>query len=126
MMSAISVDRLFTWADAQFEFRPEAEPMEGIRERLPLVPAVLAAVIARDELALLDLSGFDPDVTFAVDDERFDAVVSTLDEIGREVAEHARMGFPLGAMLDMLACSDARIYKTVIELIESGVVSIER
>ena len=119
-------DRLFTWADAQFEFRPEAEPMDGIRERLPLVPAVLAAVIARDELALLDLSGFDPDVTFAVDDERFDAVVSTLDEVGREVAEHARMGFPLGAMLDMLACSDAQIYKTVIELIESGVVSIER
>jgi hypothetical protein len=29
-------------------------------------------------------------------------------------------------MLDMLACSDARIYKTVTELIEAGVLKIER
>jgi hypothetical protein len=36
------------------------------------------------------------------------------------------MGFPLGAMLDMLACSDARIYKTVTELIEAGVLNIAR
>ncbi len=42
------------------------------------------------------------------------------------IAENARMGFPLGAMLDMLACSDAQIYKTVIELIEAGVLSIAR
>ena len=33
------------------------------------------------------------------------------------------MGFPLGAMLDMLASSDARIYKTVIE---AGVLRIAR
>ena len=100
--------------------------MDGIRERIPLAAAVLAAGIARDELALLDLSSFDPNATFTVDDELFDAVAATLDEVGREIAENARMGFPLGAMLDMLACSDAQIYKTVIELIEAGVLSIAR
>jgi hypothetical protein len=121
-----ALDRLFTWNDAQFEFRPEVEPMDGIRGCLPLAPAVLAAVVARDELAQIDLSGFDLDETFAIDDERLAAVASILDEIGREVTENARMGFPLGAMLDMLACSDARIYKTVGELIEAGVLRIER
>jgi hypothetical protein len=121
-----ALDRLFTWSDAQFEFRPEMEPMDGVRGRLPLAPAVLAAVVARDELAQLDLSGFDSNATFEVDRERLAAVASTLDEIGREIAENARMGFPLGAILDMLACSDARIYKTVSELIEAGVLNIAR
>jgi Tfp pilus assembly protein PilZ len=121
-----ALDRIFTWSDAQFEFRPEMEPMDGVRGRLPLAPAVLAAVVARDELAQLDLSGFDSNATFEVDRERLAAVASTLDEIGREIAENARMGFPLGAILDMLACSDARIYKTVSELIEAGVLNIAR
>jgi len=121
-----ALDRIFTWNDAQFEFRPEVEPMDGVRGRLPLAPAVLAAVVARDELAQLDLSGFDPNATFAIDGERLAAVASTLDEIGLEIAENARMGFPLGAILDMLACSDARIYKTVAELIEAGILNIER
>jgi hypothetical protein len=100
--------------------------MDGVRGLLPLTPAVLAAVVARDELAQLDLSGFDSNATFAIDSERLAAVAPTLDEIGREIAECARMGFPLGAMLDMLACSDARIYKTVSELTEAGVLRIKR
>ena len=119
-----ALDRLFTWGDAQFEFRPEVEPMDGVSGRLPLAPAVLSAVVARDELAHLDLSGFDSDSTFSVDADRLEAVASTLDDIGREIAENARMGFPLGAMLDMLACSDARIYKTITEMIEAGVLAI--
>ena len=121
-----ALDRLFTWDDAQFEYRPEVEPMEGIRGRLPLAPAVLAAVVARDELAQLDLGSFDPNVTFSINPERLEIVASALDEIGREIAEHARMGFPLGAMLDMLASSDARIYKAITELIEAGAMSITR
>ena len=121
-----ALDRIFTWTDAQFEFRPEMEPMDGVRGRLPLAPAVLSAVVARDELAQLDLSGFDPNATFTVGRERLAAVASTLDEIGLEIVENARMGFPLGAMLDMLSCSDARIYKTVSELVEAGVLNVER
>ncbi len=119
-----ALDRLFTWGDAQFEFRSEVEPMEGVSGRLPLAPAVLSAVVARDELAHLDLSAFDPNSTFSVDADRLEVTASTLDEIGREIAENARMGFPLGAMLDMLACSDARIYKTITEMIEAGILSI--
>lgn len=121
-----ALDRLFTWSDAQFEFRPEVEPMDGVGGRLPLTPAVISAVVARDELLHLDLGGFDLNATFAVNAERLAAVASTLDEIGLEIAENARMGFPLGAMLDMLGCSDARIYKTVTELIEAGALRIER
>jgi hypothetical protein len=70
------------------------------------------------------MSAFDPNSTFSVDADRLEVTASTLDEIGREIAENARMGFPLGAMLDMLACSDARIYKTITEMIEAGILSI--
>jgi len=87
---------------------------------------VLSAVVARDELENLDLNGFDANQTFIVDIDRLEAVSSTLDEAGREIAENARMGFPLGAILDMLSYSDARIYKTVTELIEAGVLRIEQ
>ncbi len=121
-----ALDRLFTWGDAQFEFRPEVEPMDGVSGRLPLAPAVLSAVVARDELAHLDLSGFETNAMFSVDADRLEAVRSTLDEIGLEIAENARMGFPLSAMLDMLSCSDARIYKTLTEMIEAGILSIVR
>jgi len=121
-----ALDRLFTWREAQFEFRPEVESMDGVAGRLPLAPAVLSAVVARDELEQLDLSHFDPNATFEVETDRLEAIASTLDGIGHEIVEHARMGFPLGAMLDMLATSDARIYKTVTELIEAGVLRVAR
>jgi hypothetical protein len=124
LSGAKALDRLFTWNDAQFEFRPEVEPMDGVRGSLPLTPAVLSAVVARDELAELDLGSFNPDTMFSIDAERLEVIASALDEVGRDVADHARMGFPLGAILDMVASSDARIYKTIVELIESGALSV--
>ena len=53
------------------------------------------------------------------------ALEPTLDDVGRELSENALMGFPLGAMLDMLSFSDARIYKALAELIESGILHRE-
>jgi Tfp pilus assembly protein PilZ len=121
LSGAKALDRLFTWSDAQFEFRPEVEPMDGMRGRLPLAPAVLAAVVARDELRQLDLADLDLDATFTLDEARLEAIASALDAVSAEIVENARMGFPLGALLDMLTCSDARILKSVADLIEAGV-----
>ena len=120
-----ALGRLFTWVDAQFEFRSQIEPMEGAACHLPLAPAILAAAVERDELARFDLSMLDPDSTFTVDTDRLDAVASTLDEIGVSLSEHAQIGFPLGAMLDMLTSSDAQIYKGIYDLIEAGVLRVE-
>jgi Tfp pilus assembly protein PilZ len=121
-----ALGRLFTWVDAQFEFRPEVEPMDGARGRLPLTPAILAAAVARDELARLNLNDLIPDVIFSVDADRLDAVEPTLDDLGRKIADNAEMGFPLGAMLDMIPSTDVEIYKTVTDLIEAGILHIER
>ena len=123
---AKALGRLFTWVDAQFEFRPEVEPMEGARGRLPLTPAILSAAVARDELARLDLSDLTPAAMFKVDTDRLDAVAPTLDDLGRKIAEEALMGFPLGTLLDMIPNTDADIYKTIAELIEAGILQFER
>ena len=99
--------------------------MEGARGRLPLTPAILAAAVARDELARLDLSDLIPDATFSVDSDRLDAVAPTLNDLGRKLAEDAQMGFPLGTMLDMIPSTDADIYKRITELIEAGILRFE-
>jgi len=123
---AKALGRLFTWTDALFEFKPEIEPMDDAGGRLPLESAILAAAVQRDELARLDLNAFDGDMTFVVDEQRLAAVETALDDMGREITENSRMGFPLGAMLDMLPASDALIYKTLTELIEAGILRVEK
>jgi Tfp pilus assembly protein PilZ len=122
---AKALGRLFTWADAHFEFKPEIEALEDVRETLPLASAIVTAAVQRDELARLELGDLDEDATFSVDGDLLAAVEPTLDDVGRELAENALMGFPLGAMLDMLAFSDARIYKALTELIEGGILHVE-
>jgi hypothetical protein len=120
-----ALGRLFTWKDAQFEFRPEVDPVDGVRDPLPLTPAILAAAVARDELARLNLNDLVPEAMFSVDADRLHAVEPTLNELARKITENAEMGFPLGAMIDMIPNTDADIYKTVTDLIESGILRIE-
>jgi Tfp pilus assembly protein PilZ len=122
---AKALGRLFAWTDALFQFTPEIEPMGDAGGRLPLESAILAAAVQRDELARLNLRALDEEMTFLVDEDRLGAVERTLEDIGREITENARMGFPLGAMLDMLPSSDALIYKTLTELIEAGILRVE-
>ena len=118
---AKALGRMFAWTEAQFEFEPRIELVDGEETRLPLQSAILSAAVERDELARLDLGNLDPDATFSIDAERLSAVRSTLDDLGRELVENAAMGFPLGALVDILTASDARIYKVMAELIASGV-----
>jgi Tfp pilus assembly protein PilZ len=122
---AKALGRLFTWTDAHFEFKPEIENLDDVREPLPLASAIVTAAVQRDELARLELGELDEDATFSVDSDLLAAVEPTLDDVGRELSENALMGFPLGAMLDMLSFSDARIYKALAELIESGILHQE-
>lgn len=122
---AKALGRMFTWTEAQFEFEPRIEPLDGNETRFPLQSAILSAAVERDSLARIDLGKLDPDASFAIDEERLSAVESSLDELGRELAENAGLGFPLGALIDILTASDARIYKALAELIEAGVLRVE-
>lgn len=119
-----ALGRMFTWRDAEFEFEPEIEAVDNDHAPLPLQSALLAAAVERDELAHLDLGRFDPDLGFEVDEALLEAVAPELGDLSREVAENAALGFPLGALLDILTASDVQIYKALAELIEGGVLRI--
>ena len=117
-----ALGRMFTWTDAQFEFRPELVPIEDAPAPLDLQPAIFAAALERDEVGRLSLGNLGPDAIFSLDDERFTAVKSDLDPLRLEIAENAGMGFPLGAILDILTISDAAVLMALADLIEGGIV----
>ncbi|MGI9590569.1 MAG: PilZ domain-containing protein, partial [Myxococcota bacterium] len=119
---AKALGRMFGWDDAVFEFEPEAELLDVADAPLPLTSVVLAASVERDELARLDLGSVDDDTVFAVDAEQRRALESSLDDLGRELVANVEMGFPVGALLDILPISDAVIYQRLAELIEAGIV----
>jgi hypothetical protein len=93
-----------------------------VPDPLDLQPAILAAAVERDEVARLSLGDLGPDAVFSLDDERFIAVKDDLDPLRLEIAENAGMGFPLGAILDILTVSDAEILMALADLIEGGIV----
>jgi Tfp pilus assembly protein PilZ len=117
-----ALGRMFTWTDAQFEFRSELMLIEYMPAPLELQPAILAATVERDEVTRLSIGDLEPDAVFSLDDERFTAVKGDLDPLRLEIAENAGMGFPLSAILDILTVSDAAVLMALADLIEGGIV----
>lgn len=123
-MKAIS--RLLLWREGSFVYRTAIEPFEAAEEPLAIDAALLSGTVHRDEsLRLGGGSKFDPDTTFRLDEVLMEQIAPELGEIYREIAEHVRMGFPLGAVLDILPQNDGVIYKALIELLEGGVITAE-
>jgi Tfp pilus assembly protein PilZ len=121
---AKALGRMFAWPGARFEFQPGIEPIDPESTPLPLQPAVVAAALERDEIARLDLRSLDADDVFDVDEARLAQVDEHLDALQREIAENAAMGFPLGAILDILPAGDAAVYRAIVDLVESGVLRV--
>jgi hypothetical protein len=119
---AKALGRMFGWRNASFEFEPEAEVLDVADAPLPLTSVVLAASVERDEMARLDLGSVGEDTVFEVDATQARALESSLDDLGRELVGNVELGFPVGALLDILPISDARIYQKLAELIEAGIV----
>lgn len=120
---AKALGRMFTWTDADFEFRREVEPIDDAPAPLPLQSAIISGAVERDEIAHLDLAGLGPDSVFALDEQRLAALVAELDDLAVDIAENAGMGFPLAALIDIVTAGDAVIYKTLVDLVQAGILS---
>ncbi|MCG8590310.1 MAG: PilZ domain-containing protein [Proteobacteria bacterium] len=116
-----ALNRMFTWTDARFDFEPSVKPGNYDDAPLPLESSVLTAAVHRDEMARLEVGRLLLDAGFKVDDSRLGDAEGSLDKLQTELVEHARMGFPLGAVLDMLPESDATIYQAIAQLVGDGV-----
>jgi hypothetical protein len=120
-----ALGRMFCWKDARFEFQPVVEPGGKEETPMPLHGAILAAAVQRDEIRHLDLGPVGPGTAFAVDAERLAALSQELEPLALELCENAALGFPVDVLLDMLAASDARIYATLLELLDAGILRID-
>jgi Tfp pilus assembly protein PilZ len=118
-----AVSRLLLWRDGRFAYQAAIEPFQTAEAPLPIEAALLVASVNRDEAVRHGVDAFDPDETFQLDAALMDQLAPQLDEVHREIGEHVRMGFPLGAILDILIHGDGVIYKALSELLESGVIS---
>lgn len=118
-----AVSRLLLWRDGRFAYQAAVDSFETAEAPLPIEAALLAAAVNRDEAVRHGIDEFDPDDVFRVDTKLLDQLGPELDEVHLDIAEHVRMGFPLGAILDILIQGDGVIYKALAELFDSGVVS---
>jgi Tfp pilus assembly protein PilZ len=122
---AKALGRMFGWRDASFEFESEAEALDVADAPLPLTSVVLTASVERDELARLDLGSLTDETTFGVDTDLLASLEATLDDLARDLVANVEMGFPVGALIDILPISDALFYQKLAELIEAGIVRAE-
>ena len=118
-----AVSRLLLWREGRFAYQASIDPYEAVTEPLPIEAALLCGTVNRDEAVRHGIAQFHPDDVFDVNTDLLDQVDAKLDDVHREIADHARMGFPLGAILDILVQGDGVIYKALVELLDSGVVS---
>ena len=122
---AKALGRMFAWADARFEFRPEVATFDRVQKPMQLTSAVITAAIERDEIARLNLQDVDLASTFETNVDRLEQLRSDLTDVQLELLDQARVGFPLGVILDILTSSDAAIFRALAELVESGILALE-
>ncbi len=120
-----ALSRMFLWTDGRFDFDPVVEPLDRSEPPRPLQSAVLEAAIQRDEISRLDLKGLGMETTFRVEEGRASAASEELDVLSREIVEHAELGFPISAILDVMSESDAAIYAAMVTLRERGILEVE-
>jgi type IV pilus assembly protein PilZ len=120
-----ALSRMFLWTQGRFDFDPVVEPLDRNEPPRPLQSAVLEAAVQRDEISRLDLKEFQMETTFRVDEERASAASAELDELSREIVEHAGLGFPISAILDVMSESDAAIYTVLVALRDRGILAVE-
>lgn len=121
-----AVSRMLLWRDGGFVYQAAIGPFETSDEPLPLESALLSAMVHLDEAMRAGCDRFDPDDTFHLDEDLMEQLAPELDDLYKEIAEHVRMDFPLGAILDILPQDDGSIYKALVELLESGAVRAQQ
>jgi Tfp pilus assembly protein PilZ len=120
-----ALSRMFLWTQGRFDFDPVVELLDRSEPPRPLQSAVLEAAVQRDEISRLDLKDFQMETTFCVDEARVSAASAEFDELSREIVEHAGLGFPISAILDVMSESDAAIYAAMVALRDRGILAVE-
>jgi hypothetical protein len=81
---------------------------------------MMSASVQMDEMARIDGGILDSTDTFEIVPERATAGRDSLTDVEREVLDYAAEGFNVDSIFDVVADSDAEVYKAVSALLDGG------
>lgn len=115
-----ALTRLLEWRLGNFEFHAELDPVENMEAPLSLEGAMLEAARLQDELSRVDLRRFpleaEPRVVQELNEE--------VGKLENAVLDLARVGFPVGRILEVIPEPDAEIYRALEALTDQGVLEL--
>jgi Tfp pilus assembly protein PilZ len=114
--------RMFLWTEGRFEFHRDLQLPETPDDPQPYEAAMMVASIQVDEMARIGFDAFGSTDAFAIHPDRMQGHRDSLTELEREVLDYAADGFNVEAISDMVAASDADIFKALVVLLDLGVI----
>ena len=79
-----------------------------------------------DEMARVDGGILDAAGTFEILLEQAETLRESLSDVEREVLDYAGEGFNVEAISDVVAASDASVYKALSTLLDAGLITLRR
>jgi hypothetical protein len=114
--------RLLTWDEGRFEFHASLDPLEEREEPVPMDAAVFDAMRLLDEGALVDRRGLHDDTRPRM--AKGDVEEHDLSKIEATVLDLVRAGFTVQRIVDVIPEPDPEVYRALVSLSESGVISV--
>ena len=111
---------MFRWKQGRFEFHHDLQLTGEADPPQPLTAAMMSASVQMDEMARLDDGRLNATDTFEMAPERAEAPRDSLSDVESEVLDYAADGFNVGSIFDVVAKTDAEIYKALAALLEGG------
>jgi Tfp pilus assembly protein PilZ len=121
-----ALSRMFRWTKGRFEFHHELQLTGDADAPQPLQAAMMSASVQMDEMARVAGGMLDSADTFETVSEQVEALRDSLSELEKDVLDYAAEGFNVEAISDVVADSDAEVYKALSTLLDAGLVRLRR
>jgi hypothetical protein len=121
-----ALSRMFRWKDGSFEFHHDLQLSGEAGSPQPLQAAMMSASVQVDEMARIAGGALDPTGTFEVVADLVGTLRDSLSDVEKEVLDYAAEGFNVEAISDVVAASDAAVYKALSTLLDGGLITLRR
>ena len=121
-----ALSRMFRWKQGRFEFHHDLQLTGYADAHQPLKEAMMSDSVQMDEMARVDGGILDAAGTFEILLEQAETLRDSLSDVEREVLDYAGEGFNVEAISDVVAASDASVYKALSTLLDAGLITLRR
>lgn len=121
-----ALSRMFRWKKGRFEFHHDLQLTGDLDAPQPLQAAMMSASVQMDEMSRLVDGLLASADTFETVSEKAVDLRGSLSDVEREVLDYAAAGFSVEAISDVVADSDAEVYKALSKLRDAGLIKLRR